>query len=394
MISQIVVRLADSMASTRFWVCFFIFSVLSNLRHIDIIIIIIIMELDNTREFNNSDMVMYSFTDFQPYSPSPELILGNLKQIGCMNYVLVERLHERVSRVKEMQPDGSERYYVRKKLPKFDHDITDKIYREVTLLRDLNHQNIVKLLDIYLGEIPSQLCLIFENCDVDLEKFIRYYPETHLNLDQVKRIALDLLRGLNYLHKNSIVHRDIKTKNLLVNLNGNLKICDFDSAKRWSHDKKPTSLDPGTHLYQAPELLWHAPEYDSKVDMWAAGCVIIEAMTKSPFFIGCNSEIALSNRIIEILGSPTNQIWPGFARVRVPKTIKFAGQPYNRLVNTLFSMKCTSVTKLMEGLIVYDPDKRYTAEKCLGLDWFTLAPYPSKVIEKPLKKLDLPQLVF
>jgi len=97
------------------------------------------------------------------------------------------------------------------------------------------------------------------------------------------------MRGLNYIHKIGICHRDIKPQNLLVDPTCHiLKICDFGSAKRLKEGEKSTAYIC-TRYYRAPELLLGMTNYSNMIDMWAAGCVVAEMINGKIFFEGSDS---------------------------------------------------------------------------------------------------------
>lgn len=343
------------------------------------------MELESGVEAES--LTLHSMTDLSAYHLQPEIIVGKLRGSES-GYLQLESLgrgaYSNVYLAKKIESSEESKFAMKT----FTHTRTVQkydtlLYREISILRNTNHDNVIKLCDIIVDGDQRSLSLILEYCDTDLGRFLDYYPFPTLNQDQVKCIAIHLFRGLNYLHKNYIVHRDIKPSNLLISSKGVLKIADFGSARRWSLTNKPTSPEMMTIWYQAPELLFEAPEYDSKVDMWSAGCVIVEAMTRKPLFEGCNVSTTLIHRMTEILGKPQPSTWPGFTKCRVYKSIRLPGDAFNRLVDTLNRLNCTIAIPLLEGLIRYDPESRYSAETCLRLDFFQQAPLPSRTIEKP-----------
>jgi serine/threonine protein kinase len=97
-----------------------------------------------------------------------------------------------------------------------------------------------------------------------------------------------LLRGLKYIHSAKIVHRDLKPRNLLVNSNCDLKICDFGLARPLFKNVKANVLTEyvATRWYRAPELLLSANHYTTSVDMWSVGCIFAEMLQRKPFLPG------------------------------------------------------------------------------------------------------------
>lgn len=330
---------------------------------------------------------MYSMTDLSVYHMPEEVFTGNTENIRPLDteflrqeqlgngpnsivYKVKEKKTGKVFALKVIEDIG-----LRSKLPK-------ELFREITLLRNLNHDNIVKLHDVFLDSNPSSLLLVFEMCPYSLDKFIERYPLDYIKHDHVKCISRQLFKGLNYLHKNFIIHRDIKPANLLVSDKGQLKIADFGLSRKFSYVSRPSTPGRMTRWYQAPEMLLEAPTYTTKVDIWSAGCVVAELMTKRPFLPG-QSDIQQLNLMIGILGCPTVKNWPKFHECRVPGRINLVGHPYNRLADHLQHVGCAAAHSLLSTIIMYDPDKRASAEECVRHDWFEQAPFPSKSIEFP-----------
>ncbi|MCJ1432291.1 hypothetical protein MMC27_001647 [Xylographa pallens] len=145
-----------------------------------------------------------------------------------------------------------------------------------------------------------------------------------LTQSQIQSHLHDLFSALAHIHSRGILHRDIKPDNILLeSLSGPAYLADFGIA--WKEgdpnseavDKKIT--DVGTTCYRAPELLFGKTTYDGSVDMWAAGCVVAEAMldgTKTLFDAGpLGSELALIQSIFKIKGTPTTESWPEAAQL-------------------------------------------------------------------------------
>lgn len=330
---------------------------------------------------------MVSMTDLTTYYMPDGVFTGSTENIRPLDtdYLRQEQLGTGpgsiVYRVKEKRTGNVYAIKVLQNV-RFKSRLPKGLFRELTLLRCMNHENIIKLLDVYLDADPSTLLLIFELCPCTLSRFIDRYPKDSIAHDQVKCITRQLFKGLNYLHKSFVVHRDIKPQNLLISDTGQLKIADFGLSRRFSHTNRPSTPGTMTRWYQAPEMLLESSTYDEKVDIWAAGCVLIELMTRKPFLAG-ESDLQQLNLVIGVLGKPTRQNMPRLGECRVPKTINLGGTPYNKLTDKLQILGCATAHSILSEIILWDPDKRLTAEQCLRHDWFELAPFPSPRIEFP-----------
>ncbi|KAI2666141.1 Cyclin-dependent kinase 6 [Labeo rohita] len=165
------------------------------------------------------------------------------------------------------------------------------VIREVALLRKIehfNHPNIVKLLHVSAGwhNQKFDLTLVFEYIDQDLSTFLSRASEKGLTRDKIKDVMRQLLSGLDFLHTNTVIHRDLKPDNVLVSSRGEVV----------------------TLWYRAPEVLLQS-SYMSSVDMWSAGCIFAELFLLRPLFRGF-TEIQQLQKIFEVIGLPGEEDWP------------------------------------------------------------------------------------
>ena len=173
--------------------------------------------------------------------------------------------------------------------------------REIKLLQEIRHPNVVELLDVFVHK--SSICLVFEYCDTDLESLIRA-KQVVLSGEQVRSLMEQLLRGLAVLHAGWVVHRDVKPGNVLVQRSGELRLADFGLARGVaSPQRRPLTAQVVTRWYRAPELLWGARHYGPGVDLWAAGCVLAELLLRAPLLPG-DSDVEQLGRIHRLLGAP------------------------------------------------------------------------------------------
>jgi glycogen synthase kinase 3 beta len=247
----------------------------------------------------------------------------------------------------------------------------DKRYknRELQILKELNHPNVIKLRHYFYtpGEKQDEIYL---NCVMDyipdtLSRTVRHYykSKTSMPMLLVKLYSYQMLKSLGYIHALGICHRDIKPQNVLVNpTNHILKMCDFGSAKRLIKSE-PNISYICSRYYRAPELIFGATEYSTQIDVWSTGCVIAELVLGQPIFPGESASDQLVE-IIKILGTPSKtQIYemnPEYNEFRFPSIKAYPWQKVfkNRVVNEEY-------LDLVSKLLVYEPNIRLKPLKAL-----------------------------
>lgn len=179
--------------------------------------------------------------------------------------------------------------------------------REISLLRELNrHPNIVKLLHV-IHTSNFRLYLVFEFLHMDLKHYLDNVEQMDPIL--IKSYMYQLLRALDYCHARRIVHRDLKPQNLLIDLDGLIKIADFGLARAFGIPVRAYTHEIVTLWYRCPEVLLGSSRYSCPVDTWALGCIFGEMATTVPVFHG-DSEIDQLFKIFRILGTPSDETWP------------------------------------------------------------------------------------
>ena len=195
-----------------------------------------------------------------------------------------------------------------KKIDKaFEHKIFAKrTLRELRLLKLLKHENIINIETLILPKSREEfedVYVVSEMMDTDLTSIIK--SDQPLTEEHYKFFLYQLLRGLKYIHSAKIVHRDLKPRNLLVNSNCDLKICDFGLARPLFKHAKANVLTEyvATRWYRAPELLLSAVDYTTSVDMWSVGCIFAEMLQRKPFLPGTDTKNQIE-LICEYQGTP------------------------------------------------------------------------------------------
>ncbi|KAK8190244.1 cell division control protein 2 [Phyllosticta capitalensis] len=264
-----------------------------------------------------------------------------------------------------------------------DEGVPSTAIREISLLKEMNNANIVRLLNIVHAD-GHKLYLVFEYLDLDLKKYMEALPVSqggrgkalpdanmqHLGLgpDIVKKFMSQLIEGIRYCHAHRVLHRDLKPQNLLINQDGNLKLADFGLARAFGVPLRTYTHEVVTLWYRAPEILLGGRQYSTGVDMWSAGCIFAEMCTRKPLFPG-DSEIDEIFKIFRILGTPSESEWPGVTSFPdfKPSFPKWHRTDIAAIVPTLDD----NGLDLLDALLVYDPAGRISAKQACIHPYFT-----------------------
>ncbi|KAK7517642.1 kinase-like domain-containing protein [Phyllosticta paracitricarpa] len=264
-----------------------------------------------------------------------------------------------------------------------DEGVPSTAIREISLLKEMNNANIVRLLNIVHAD-GHKLYLVFEYLDLDLKKYMEALPVSQggrgkalpdanmhhpgLGPDIVKKFMSQLIEGIRYCHAHRVLHRDLKPQNLLINQEGNLKLADFGLARAFGVPLRTYTHEVVTLWYRAPEILLGGRQYSTGVDMWSAGCIFAEMCTRKPLFPG-DSEIDEIFKIFRILGTPTEQDWPGVTSFPdfKPSFPKWHRTDVAAVVPALDD----NGLDLLDALLVYDPAGRISAKQACQHPYFT-----------------------
>ncbi|MBA0726750.1 hypothetical protein Golax_002557 [Gossypium laxum] len=258
--------------------------------------------------------------------------------------------------------------------------------REINLLRRLNHPNVIKLEGLITSHTSCSLYLVFEYMEHDLVG-LASLPGIKFSEPQIKCYMHQLLSGLDHCHSLGVLHRDIKGSNLLIDINGILKIADFGLACHFDpHDSVPMTSRVVTLWYRPPELLLGASHYGVAIDLWSAGCILGELYSGKPILPG-KTEVEQLHKIFKLCGSPSEEYW---RRAKLPYSTVFKPlHPYRRCVTETFKDLPSPAVSLMDTLLSIDPVHRRTAAFALKSEFFTSQPFacdPSSLPKYPPSK--------
>lgn len=253
------------------------------------------------------------------------------------------------------------------KLDAQEEGVPSTAIREIALLKELSHQNVVKLLDVFCK--PNKLVLVFEFLENDLKKYMKAL-NGRLTPSTVKNFAFQLCRGVEFCHANRIIHRDLKPQNLLIDNRMKLKIADFGLARAFTVPVPKYTHEVVTVWYRPPEILLGATLYSVPVDLWSIGCVMGEMATGQPLFAG-DSEIDTIFKIFQKLGTPTEAMWPGVSELPdfKPSFPRWPPRGWNHIRNTAAQVGPDGID-LLEKLMAFDPRRRLSARQAVQQRYF------------------------
>ncbi|CAM9504347.1 unnamed protein product [Discosporangium mesarthrocarpum] len=246
-----------------------------------------------------------------------------------------------------------------------DDGIPGTALREISLLKELLHPNIVQLKNCVHSD--QKLFLVFEWVDQDLKKYMNSCRGM-LDPMLVKSYLFQMIGALDFCHGRGIMHRrDLKPQNLLVSRDGTLKLADFGLARAFCPPVRPLTHEVVTLWYRAPEILLGSKTYAPQVDLWSVGTILAEMVTKTPLFPG-DSEIDEIYRIFQLLGTPNEDVWPSVTKLEAwndafPKWVRIG------VANEVKGLGKHGID-ILEQLLAYDPKDRISAKRALVHPYF------------------------
>lgn len=245
-----------------------------------------------------------------------------------------------------------------------DEGVPSTAIREISLLKEVKHANIVSLKDVVHQE--GKLYLVFEYLDQDLK---RYLDATKGKITKllVKSYLYQILSGIAWCHAHRVLHRDLKPQNLLIDKHGSIKLADFGLARAFGVPVRTYTHEVVTLWYRAPEILLGGREYACPVDIWSVGCIFAEMLAKAPLFPG-DCEIDQLFRIFQLLGTPNEETWPGISSYPDYKSTfpQWQAQSIGALLKETDPLAIDLITKML----AFEPSKRISARAALKHPYF------------------------
>ncbi|KAL0393584.1 UNVERIFIED_CONTAM: Mitogen-activated protein kinase [Sesamum latifolium] len=210
-------------------------------------------------------------------------------------------------------------------------------------------------------EAFNDVYIVYELMDTDLHQIIR--SEQALTDDHCQYFMYQLLRGLKYVHSANVLHRDLKPSNLFLNANCDLKIGDFGLARTTSETDFMTEYVV-TRWYRAPELLLNCSEYTTAIDVWSAGCILAEIVTREPLFPG-KDYVHQLRLITELLGTPDEGSLKFLRSDNARRYVKQLPMFPKQNLSARFPNMSPLALDLLGKMLIFDPDQRITVDEAL-----------------------------
>ncbi|XP_030623029.1 mitogen-activated protein kinase 14A [Chanos chanos] len=255
-----------------------------------------------------------------------------------------------------------------------------RAYRELRLLRHIQHENVISLLNVFTP-------------DSSLDKFQTFYmvmPFVAQDLGHIMRrkrltdrvisyLFYQILRGLKYIHSAGIIHRDLKPGNLAVNENCELKILDFGLAR---HAEMEMTGYVVTRWYRAPEVIFNWMHYNQTVDVWSAGCILAEMITGQVLFPGDDS-IDQLKKILHLTGTPPSSLVQKMQSKDARSYVQSLPPQQKKDFSVVFSTMDANAVNLLESMLLLDPEARVTAKEGLSHPYLAEFHDPDSETESP-----------
>jgi cyclin-dependent kinase len=269
--------------------------------------------------------------------------------------------------------------------------------REISLLKELRHDNVVRLHDVVHSD--RKLTLVFEFLDLDLQKYMESVGGA-LDGATVQHFMRQLLLGIEYCHYRMVLHRDLKPQNLLISKDRVLKLADFGLGRAFEIPVHRMTHDVVTLWYRPPDVLLGSTKYGCNIDIWSAGCIFAEMAAGKPLFAARTDAHQLA-KIFAVLGYPTQAEWPSMmdcpnvANMLAMEELQALVHAPCRAREHLEERGIAQIlgahgVDLLLSLLRYEPNRRLSASDALAHPYFQERFAPRDAPLSPSKTMPLP----
>ncbi|VDP68468.1 unnamed protein product [Echinostoma caproni] len=200
------------------------------------------------------------------------------------NYTLIEKVGSGASGTVQRSRDNRNRQMVAIKVMKLDKQPNrDLIISEIDVMRELRHESIVNYLESYLLRKENELWVVMEYLDGGA--LTEVVTETVMDVPTIAAVTRECVKALAFLHDKNIIHRDIKSDNVLLGRKGQVKVTDFGFCAQLGNRQSKRDTMVGTPYWMAPEVVNKTVQYGQKIDIWSLGIMVIEMIDGEPPYL-------------------------------------------------------------------------------------------------------------
>uniref|UniRef100_A0A8C8SFX1 Cyclin-dependent kinase-like 3 n=1 Tax=Pelusios castaneus TaxID=367368 RepID=A0A8C8SFX1_9SAUR len=255
--------------------------------------------------------------------------------------------------------------------------------REIKFLKQFRHENLVNLIEVFRQK--KKIHLVFEFIDHTVLDELQHNCHG-LENRRLRRYLFQILRAIEYLHRNNVIHRDIKPENILVSQTGITKLCDFGFARTLAAPGDVYTDYVATRWYRAPELVLKDTTYGKPVDIWALGCMIIEMATGNPY-LPSSSDLDLLHKIVIKVGNLTPHLQSIFIRSPVFSGVVLPEVQHPKNARKKYPKLCALLADMVHACLQMDPINRISSTDLLQHDYFTRDGFIEKFLPELKAKL-------
>jgi len=283
-----------------------------------------------------------------------------IERVGGGTYGVVYKARntesDEIVAIKQMRTDHS------------DEGVPSTAIREISILKSLDHPNIVRVEDVKHYE--NKLWVVLEFVPTDLKCYLDKTHPDGIPAPLLKKFMYQLLAGLSYCNAHGVLHRDLKPQNLLIDTEKQeMKLADFGLARAVAPPLRTYTHEVVTLWYRAPEVLLGSKHYSTGLDIWSMGCIFSEMATGNPLFAG-DSEIATLFSIFKLLGTPQENTWPGVTGLK-DFNAQFPKWKPKKIEEALPTLKDDPhALDILAQMLKFDPSERISARQALNHPYF------------------------